>query len=114
MNHPLKILSKTANGVISKNTNTNMFQIVFNNLQFTFTLTGYDMFTNYIVQLNKEFELHQKDSHCTCSEIVIPTANETLQLLLKAHELRELCDLLSIRNLDRDIRSQLNFTFSLN
>jgi len=112
-----KIIAKTTHGIVSKCYNSNIYEILFKNLNFRFSLQGYDQFTSYIFELKEAFDDHYACSSCQCSEITIPTANESLQIILSYKELKELCDLFTLKtykNFSLDIKDRIDFTFSLN
>ena len=113
----IKIIAKTTHGIVSKYPTSNMYEVLFKNLSFRFSHQGYNQFTNYIYKLKEAFDDHYACSNCQCSEITIPTAGESLQIVLSYKELMELCDLFTLKNyknFNLDIKDRIDFTFSLN
>jgi hypothetical protein len=114
MTSDITILNMTANGIVSKKQYFDEYHIVFKNLNFTFPSKGYDEFTKYILDLKNIFEEHKTHTNCTCKEIEIPTATQSLKLTLNYYELLELTDLFALKPMKINIITRMEYGFSLN
>lgn len=114
MTSDITILNMTTNGIVSKKQYFDEYQIVYKNLNFSFSLKGYDEFTKDIIRLKRIFEEHKSTSSCACKEIEIPTGNTTLKISLNYDELLELSDLFSLKQLKINVINRMNYNFSLN
>lgn len=114
MQNEINILSKTINGIISKEKNAQTYRVLFKNLNFSFTQEGFDLFSKYIIELKSAFNNQCISSTCSCSRISIPTGNKTLELLLSYAEIDELHDLISLKTSRINLIFKMNYTFSLN
>ncbi len=98
MENELQIINKTFNGIVSKHTYLNEYQITYKNLCFNLSLEGYDRFTNYIIRLNTLYGKHLKENpKCECYKVHVPTANKTLDITFTKEELSELTNLFSLK-----------------
>ncbi|MDG1805009.1 DUF6686 family protein [Flavicella sp.] len=114
MTSDITILNMTTHGIVSKKQYFDEYHIVYKNLNFTFTLKGYESFTNYILDLKDIVDEHKTENDCSCKEIAIPTENQSLTLTLTHHELHELKDLFCLKPLKVNIIKRMEYSFSLN
>lgn len=114
MTSDITILNMTANGIVSKKQYFDEYHIVYKNLNFTFSLKGYESFTNYILDLKDIVDEHKFNKDCGSHEIAIPTGNENFTLTLTDHELNELKDLFCLKRLKVNIIKRMEYGFSLN
>jgi hypothetical protein len=114
MTSDIKILNMTTNGIVSKSQHIDEYQVLFKNLNFSFSLKAYDEFTKYIIDLKNIVEDHHATTDCFCQEISIPIENETLKLQLSYNDLTELNDLFSLKSVKINIMNRMDYSFSLN
>jgi hypothetical protein len=110
----ITILNITTNGIISKKQYFDEYHVLYKNLNFTFTLKGFETFTNYILDLKNIIDEHRTEKSCSCQKIAIPTGFQSLTLTLTYHELRELKDLFNLKPLKINIMKRMEYSFSLN
>lgn len=114
MTSDITILNMTENGIISKKRNYDEYHIIYKNLNFKFPLRGYDEFTKYILDLKEMYEEHSKNTNCTCQQIEIPTANQSLKITLNYQELLELKNLFSLKSTNINLLHKMSYNFSFN
>ncbi|WP_196896078.1 DUF6686 family protein [Aureivirga marina] len=117
MSHQIQLISRTENGVIYKCLECNHYQIEYKNLNFTFSIVGYDRFRNYIKSL---YQKHLEEGilcHSLGKNILLPTNSETLKISFNMRELEELFSLFSMKKKEQkeaDLETEMTYDFCLN
>ncbi|WP_196885669.1 DUF6686 family protein [Aureivirga sp. CE67] len=117
MSHQIELLSRTENGVIYKCLECNHYQIEFKNLNFTFSISGFDRFRNHIKNLYKKHLGDGALCHSLGKNILLPTNSETLKISFNMNELEELFSLFSMRKTQKketELAVEMTYDFCLN
>lgn len=111
------VLSRTKNGVVFKCKGCNTFQILYNNLNFSFTDDEYSNFTNYILKLDETYYVENVDSLIHGKKVPIPIGHKNVIVVLNIDELNELKILLSF-NENKRYKSiscaEINYSLHMN
>lgn len=112
MNLDTNIINKTLNGVICKCEDCKSYQIEFKNILFNLSYNDFDVFTNYIIELNNKNAYSEKFSSAFNRTIAIPTHNKSLYFILNHQELNELAFLFSFNKKDSTYNTEIKIDYN--
>lgn len=111
----LKIVKKTANGLLLFCPQVNGFQLSFNNIFLNLSRLELNGFIDFIEKIDTEYWEQEYKNSIYTKKIPIPTVQSNLIILIDRHELTELKILLTIYNESSILKaSSIDYDFSLN
>jgi len=94
MCHNIRKISETNNGLLLKCTDCDIYQLVFNNLNFNFTSNELTGFKSYLEEIDEDFWEEEYKHSIYDKKIPIPTLQTNFIILFDKRELQELRTLL--------------------
>lgn len=110
----LKVIRKTANGLLLFCVKSETFQLSFKNILLSLDRNELHAFTNYISTINCNYWEEEYRSSIYCKKIPLPSTQKNLILLFSSDEIEEIKVILGLTNLSFlhsdtiDYKSMLN------
>ncbi|QLE00512.1 hypothetical protein HX109_02650 [Galbibacter sp. BG1] len=93
----LQILNRSKNGLLIYCKHNNMYQLLFNNLNFNFTEAEFESFHKYLFNLEVDYWEEEYRHSVYEKRIPIPTIQFNLLILLDKQEVKELSALVKLK-----------------
>ncbi|MEH6705339.1 MAG: DUF6686 family protein [Galbibacter orientalis] len=109
----LKVLNRSKNGILIYCKHNNMYQLLYNNLNFNFTEVEFESFHNYLHNIEVDYWEEEYKYSIYDKRIPIPTIQSNLLILLNKQEVEELAALIKLRPKKYDLLSLCDIEYKL-